>query len=92
VRPGFLISFAGVEPQQVPVYRVRDFAEDLQGELKRQPCGTVDNEDTATDVVEVTAETSRHLGSVAAAITRTLRRQRLLDRAIVTRRTRPHAG
>jgi hypothetical protein len=70
----------------VPIHRVRDFAEDLQSEVERQGCGSVDNEDTATDVVEVTAATTRQLGNLAAAIKRSLRRQQLLERAIVTRR------
>ena len=85
-KPGFLVSFAGVGAQQVPVPRVRDFAEDLQHEVERHAWGTVENPDTAIDMVEVTAATSRALGNVAGAIKRSLRRLRLLDSAIVTRR------
>jgi hypothetical protein len=88
-KPGFLVSFAGVGTQHVPVHRVRDFAEDLQREVERQAWGTVENPDTARDTVEVTAATFRALGNVAGAINRSLRRQRLLESAMVTRRVPP---
>jgi hypothetical protein len=88
-KPGFLISFSAVRAQALPVHRVHDFAEELQRQVERQGWGTVENPDTATDVVEVTVATPRALGDVAGAIKRALRRENLLAKAVVTRRASP---
>jgi hypothetical protein len=53
--------------------------------VRRNGWGDVENPDTATDKVWVTASSARTLGDVAGAVKRTLRHHKLLEDAVVTK-------
>jgi hypothetical protein len=86
---GFLITFSVTGDQAVATDRIRNWAEDLLGDIRRNLWGDVDHPDTAIDKVWVSASSPRTMGDLAGAVKRTLRRHRLLDVAVVTKLSDP---
>ena len=67
------------------VTRIRNFAEDLDRSLSAQRSGTVENPDTAVELVVVAVSSARLFGQVLAATRATLKRHNLLAEATLER-------
>ncbi len=67
------------------VSRVRNFAEELQGEIERRSIGTTANPDSVTDVFRIVAGSSRHLGDVNRIINQQLKKHMLVDEVHIER-------
>lgn len=68
------------------VSRIRNFAEDLDRRLQSEQVGSVQNPDSAVELVVVCARSGRQFGQVLAATRATLKRHNLLAEATLERR------
>jgi hypothetical protein len=66
-------------------HRIRNFAEDLQRAIANEGSGQVENMDTAQTSVTVSVKSKRHLGSVSALVTESLKAHKLSEETVIER-------
>jgi hypothetical protein len=67
------------------VTRIRNFAEDLDRRLQAEQAGSVQNLDSAVELVVIAARSARLFGQVLTATRATLKRHNLLGEATLER-------
>jgi len=88
-RKGFLVAFPERGRGEPGIDRIRNWAEDLFHQVRRNSLGSVVDPDRSTDKVWVVAASPRATGDLAAAIRRSLQQHELYDNATVTKLVAP---